>query len=413
MPTSSSAAIAARRRRRILATVRRRLTAPVLDAVLAGALAVGLQAEVWGASEVDYRAAVAALALFATLPLALRCRYPIPVLLAVAASAGAIRWLAPGFSNNSAFIDAASLLALYSVGANTRGRAARAGAAAVVAAVVIALAADLLAAPPPGEASGGLRLSYVAFGALFLLGPWLVGVALRLKRDAERAASAHAREVERHRDDDARAAVAAERARIARELHDVVAHAIAVVLVQARGGQRVVATDARRAGEAFTAIADTAEQALGEMRRLLGVFREIDGDAGLRAPQPSLGGLAALVDHVRTSGLAVDLAVEGEPRPLPAAVEISAYRIVQEALTNTLRHAGPARADVLVRYLDDGVEVAVSDDGGGAATNGGGAGYGLIGIRERVALVGGRFEAGPRAGGGFAVHAVLPAGGAA
>ena len=172
---------------------------------------------------------------------------------------------------------------------------------------------------------------------------------MRRRRENERFLAERALEAERRRDQHARVAVSAERSRIARELHDVVAHAISVIVVQARGGERIVGTDPDRAREAFGVIGMTGEQALGEMRRLLGLLRENDAVAEL-APQPSLSHVGDLVGQLRESGLPVDLAVEGHPRRLPPGVDVSAYRIVQEALTNVLRHAGSAVATVRIRY---------------------------------------------------------------
>jgi signal transduction histidine kinase len=181
-------------------------------------------------------------------------------------------------------------------------------------------------------------------------------------------------------------------------------------VLQARGGRRVLPTDPATAHEAFDVIESTSTQALGEMRRLLGLLRDDDGVAF--APQPTLARLDELAAEVRAAGLEVAVSVEGEAAPLPPGVDVSAYRIVQEALTNALKHAGPARAFVRVTYDDDAVLVEVTDDGLGAAApalNGvESGGHGLVGIRERVAIVGGSLDAGPRVEGGYAVRARLP-----
>jgi signal transduction histidine kinase len=212
----------------------------------------------------------------------------------------------------------------------------------------------------------------------------------------------------------ARWAVAEERGRIARELHDVVAHSVSVMVVQAGAARRSVAGNPDQATAALTQIESTGRQALAEMRRLLGLLRDgQDGSAAL-TPQPSLAHLDVLVAAAREAGLPVELAVEGEPRQLPAGVDLSAYRIVQEALTNSLKHAGPTRATVRVCYDTKALEVQVWDDGHGpppaVGANGAaeGDGHGLIGMRERVALFGGSLEVGPRPGGGFRVAARLP-----
>ena len=214
----------------------------------------------------------------------------------------------------------------------------------------------------------------------------------------------------------ARWAVAEERGRIARELHDVVAHSVSVMVVQAGAARRSVAGNPDQATTALTQIEATGRQALAEMRRLLGLLRDgQDGTAAL-TPQPSLAHLDSLLAAAREAGLPVELAVEGEPRQLPAGIDLSAYRIVQEALTNSLKHAGPAQATVRVRYGRKALEVQVWDDGRGAPREAAdpngraeGDGHGLIGMRERVALFGGSLEVGTRRPGrGFLVAARLP-----
>jgi len=200
--------------------------------------------------------------------------------------------------------------------------------------------------------------------------------------------------------------VAEERQRIARELHDVVAHAISVIVVQARGGRRLLDTEPAEARGAFDTIEGTGQQVLGEMRRLLGLLRESEDQLAL-APQPSLVRIDDLVEQVRDAGLPVELAIEGEPTELPPGIDLSAYRIVQEALTNALKHAGPATARVTLRYGEDSLELEIADDGSGSAAGNGG-GHGLVGIKERVAMLGGEVEAGGRVAGGYTVRARLP-----
>ncbi|HEV8249383.1 MAG TPA: sensor histidine kinase [Gaiellaceae bacterium] len=247
---------------------------------------------------------------------------------------------------------------------------------------------------------------FVAVPILFVV-VWIVGFALahqlRQKRDAE----ARAHRAEREREERARSAVTEERQRIARELHDVVAHSISVMTVQAGGVRRLLHPDQTREREALETIEETGRQALAEMRRMLGILRQPTDEPTL-APQPSIATLEALVEQVREAGLPVEYRIEGEPLPLPPGVELSAYRIVQEALTNALRYAGPARAEVSVRYGRDAVELEITNDGR-VDGDGEGAGHGLIGMRERVAVVGGTLEAGPREGAdGFVVKARLP-----
>ncbi len=206
-------------------------------------------------------------------------------------------------------------------------------------------------------------------------------------------------------------AVAEERLRIARELHDVLAHTMSVVAVQAGTGRLVGPDHPGEAIKALTAVEETARSAMHEMRQILTVLRadDDDTDAAVR-PTPGLDDLAALVAQVTEAGIAVDVRVEGEPRPVPTGVGLAAYRITQEALTNVIKHAGPAHASVLVRYTDHDVTVEIRDDGHGTPSRAGGGGHGLIGMRERAAVHGGELTAGPAADGGFRVRARLPLG---
>jgi signal transduction histidine kinase len=251
-----------------------------------------------------------------------------------------------------------------------------------------------------------------------LAAAWTLGEGQRRRRGATAKLEELNARLERERDLKARWAVAEERARIARELHDVVAHSVSVMVVQAGAARRLVDGDPGQAKQALGSIESTGRQALAEMRRLLGVMRR-DGEdrvagngAGGLAPQPSLADLDALVTGAQEAGLEVALEVEGMPRPLAAGVDLSAYRIVQEALTNCIKHAGPARATVLLRYRRDELELQVSDDGRGVIGWQDGdredGGHGLIGMRERVAVLGGNLRIGPRPGGGFLVDARLP-----
>jgi signal transduction histidine kinase len=252
-----------------------------------------------------------------------------------------------------------------------------------------------------GQVQGG-----TGFLAGEILVFWLAGVFVRARRQAT-ALAGHNAALQRQ----AEQAVAAERARIARELHDIVAHHLSVVVLQAAG--------ARASGQASEGTLEKIErsgrQALTEMRRLLGMLREPDEEPEL-TPQPGLGGLTALAESVRAAGVPVRLVVDGDGAALPAAVDVSAYRIVQEALTNVLKHAGCAHAEVSIGYVEDAVTIEVSDDGPGAREAGlvwaepTQGGRGLTGMRERVALFGGELRAGPRPDGGFTVRARLPVG---
>ncbi|MFD4032854.1 sensor histidine kinase [Streptomyces sp. NPDC058637] len=245
---------------------------------------------------------------------------------------------------------------------------------------------------------------------------WVLGDSMRTRRAYLSQLEERAARLEREREAQSKVAVAAERARIARELHDVVAHNVSVMVVQADGAAYVMDASPDQARQALETISSTGRQALAEMRRLLGVLRTGDTrEGGEYVPQPDVEQIEDLVDQVRQTGLAVDFKIEGTPRPLPTGVELTAYRIVQEALTNTRKHGGPdAGASVRLVYFDDGLGLLVEDDGRGAAhelyEDGGadGAGHGMIGMRERVGMVGGTLDAGPRPGGGFRISALLP-----
>ncbi len=245
------------------------------------------------------------------------------------------------------------------------------------------------------------RANEVAFDLLVLGVAWGAGQLVRRRGQLE------ARNVllARAGAEEARAAVERERKRIARELHDVVTHNVSVMLVQAAAAKRLLAREPDSALSLLDVVERAGREAVEEMQVLLGILRD-SGEAASLAPRPAMDRLDELVAQVRDAGLEVALRVEGDERPLPAPLDMSAYRIIQEALTNALKHAGPAHADVLVRYGDQLVELEVRDSGaGGKGTNGG---HGLLGIRERVLLYGGEFEAGPRPEGGFRVHALLP-----
>ena len=211
---------------------------------------------------------------------------------------------------------------------------------------------------------------------------------------------------EREREVAAREAVVAERARIARELHDAIAHNVSMMVVQAGAERRVLDDDLSSTREVLETVEQIGRGALTEMRRLVGMLRSDEDDP--LAPQPGLDDVPRLVTQVREAGLPVELEVEGEPRELPVGLGLSAYRIVQEALTNALKHAGDARATVRIRYRDDSLELEILDDGGGVPAPAPGGGHGLVGMRERVALYGGRFEAARRPAGGFGVRVLLP-----
>jgi len=242
------------------------------------------------------------------------------------------------------------------------------------------------------------------FGAMFFLGGRAVRSRSRLTAELHEAALRATEE----REAAAARAMADERRRIAREMHDVVAHSVSMMVIQAGGARRILDRDPERAQEAGALIERTGREALREMRTLLGVLHAEDEHAGY-APQPSLREIGSLVERARAAGVPVLLAVEGERRELPAGIDLAAYRVVQEALTNVVKHGGGAETQVTVRYQANAVEVTVADRGGGAMTTRlEGSGHGLAGMRERVRVYGGELHAGRRRGGGFEVRALLP-----
>lgn len=352
-----------------------------------------------------------ALALLQTVPIASRRSRPLSVLVII----GGATVASGGFGFDSAIGGAAALVALYSVAVHTDRRTSL----TALAVTAVSLAATIIL-------STSFDLGLDTFvGNLLLYGSiWLIGDNRRVTRAYTRELEARAERLERDREAEAARAVADERGRIARELHDVVTHSVTVMTVQASAARRVLRTSPGDAEAALASIESTGRDALAEMRRLLGVLRTDEGGPDLR-PQPGLDRMGELVAQMQATGLPVEVSVEGEARPLPSGVDLAAFRIVQEALTNSLKHAGKARATVRIRYGPDTLDLRVADDGRGAAAaliqgsggsggssgsgaSGRGAGHGLIGMRERVSLYGGAFEAGPRPEGGYAVHAQIP-----
>jgi signal transduction histidine kinase len=289
--------------------------------------------------------------------------------------------------------------AAYALGAHASFRRAVAGLVLIAPLVaVISQRGELALAFTRGEQGGQAA---VALSSLQLMAFWLAGVFVHARR---RAASLAARSAALQLQ--AEQATAAERARIARELHDIVAHHLSVIVLQAAGAR----ASGKPAGAPLEKIENSARQALAETRRLLGVLRDPDEETGL-APQPGIGDLDALAASVRAAGVPVNLVIDCDRAALPAAVDVSVYRIVQEALTNVLKHAGPARADVAIGCADDTVTIEVTDNGTGKPGHQAPAGgHGLAGMRERAAVFDGELHAGRRPGGGFAVLARLPLG---
>ena len=334
-----------------------------------------------------------------TLPIAVRRRNPLRILAVTGAAITLYSVL--GYANGSGQLGV--FVAFYTVAANEPRRRALAAAAITAVGILISLVAYALSASLSDWAPS-LGSTYVLFGVA-----WLVGDNLRVRRAYTRELEDRATDLMADREDRASMAVIEERARIARELHDVVAHYVSVMVVQAAAARRVADKDPTAARGALEAVESAGRTALAEMRRMLEVLRADDPGMG---PQPGLDELDRLIDHVRGVGLPVELKIEGTACCLPAGMDLAAYRIVQEALTNTVKHGGKASAVVTVRYKTDTLEIEVLDDGRGAAAPllslGVPGGHGLIGMKERVALFGGQLSVGPVLTGGYRVFARMP-----
>ncbi len=363
--------------------------------VFVALLVVGAQLEVWLGDLHEPRWQSALLALGLTVPLLLRRRFPVSVPLLVWAVAVVDSYATPRAVDDSFVFFAVGWFTLWSSGANADRRRALGllGAAWAATAIVVA---NL---PDTGPADW---LWFNAIGAL----AWVAGVGLRRRTEHAARLEERAVQLEQRREEAARVAVAEERARIARELHDVVAHSVSVMTVQASGVRRLLRPEQEREREALEEVERTGRQALAEMRRLLGVLRASEGAAALE-PQPGLAQVESLLERARAAGLPVELSVEGERRQLSPGVDLSAYRIVQEGLTNALKHARDGRAEVRLRYRGERLEVEIASDGTPVSGADGG-GHGLVGMRERALVCGGTLEASPQADGGFLVRATLP-----
>jgi signal transduction histidine kinase len=367
------------------------------DVLLAAGFALAATLEVLGRGA-PHTPALLALGALVAVSLVWRTRAPVRVLVANLAGSLAIELITRP-DDYPVALGLVLLVSIYSAAAHTLDRDETAAGALLVASVPILTGAHALDYkwPDPG-ASTNVFVGF-AFLTITFRGAWLAGKWMQNRRAKQHALVAE-------RAEQAREALRAERARIARELHDVLAHAISVIVLQARGARHALGEQPQEARGAIDAIERTASLALGEMRRLLNVIRADNGGAAL-TPQPSLAQIQPLIAEVRAAGLPVELQVEGTARELPPGVDLCAYRIVQEALTNSLKHAGPATAQVLLRYSNDTLEVEVADTGSGTV-NGDLTGLGLAGMRERVLLFGGQLESGPSPDGGYLVRARLP-----
>ena len=369
-------------------------------------LAVLGQVEVWAAPISGQTLVLAIAALVGTLPLLVRRRFPFGVPALVFAALTGMALVDPsslGEGSNLQLVAVVSLmLALWFAGAHNRGEQ-------VLAAVAIGLASTAVVAR-------SARAEFAVVGddselgvlGVFLIGGGLALAAFALQRRAHRTATLEdqAARLEREQLERARDAVIAERSRIARDLHDVIAHSVAVMTVQAGAARLLLPQEPERARDAALTVEETGRQALTEMRRLLGILRTEEGEPA-RAPQPGLGDLKALLGQMQRAGLHVELDVEGGPGELPPGMDLAAYRIAEEALAYALEHAHASRARVTVRYEREALDLVIGNDVRGSS-NDGGRPDGLVAMRELVALYGGELGAGGRPGGDYAVHARLP-----
>jgi signal transduction histidine kinase len=337
------------------------------------------------------------LILLQTLPLAWRRRNPVAVL-CVSMSALFVFSVLGYFASFAAF---GFLLALFTVAAyRDRPISVPAG---VASGVVLWLILVFRREP--------IEIDAILAEFMIVSAAWFLGDSLRIRREQVVQLEDRALRLEREREERARQAVADERRVIARELHDVVAHNVSVIVAQAGAARRISGAEPEAALATLGNIENAGREALVEMRRLMGLLRTDSDRVAERSPEPGMHNLEALTAQVRESGVPVTLRVEGTPRPLPAGLDLSAFRIVQEALTNIMKHAHSAQAEVVVRYGEDHLELQVDDDGVGDQRNGKRSWrlrYGHLGMRERVALFGGELRVGARPGGGYRVSARLP-----
>jgi signal transduction histidine kinase len=332
-----------------------------------------------------------------TLPLAWRRRAPTAVVLLV------FTGIVLAGEDEGMYAIASFTIALYSVGAYASPRRSM----LALAAAAVAMGVDLAAGSRTfGEWLENLLFIYVLGGGL-----WAAGRVVRRSRSRASQLEDLTVELEREREEKARLAAAEERARIARELHDVIAHSLSVMVVQAGAGEHVLEQDTARAREAFRSIEQAGRQALTDMRRMLGLLRSVREEPSV-SPQPTVAEAGTLVRQACEAGLPAHLRVEGEVRPLPPGLDLAAYRVLQEALTNAIKHAPGAPTSVVVRYGPRTLEVQVENeaprDSARQVPTGDGAGHGHLGMRERIGLYGGELELGPRSEGGYRVRAALP-----
>lgn len=379
-----------------MATARRLLARYWFDVLVVVGIGLGVAIAVADREKVDGPVWLDVVLMVAIVsPFLFRRRYPFWALAAVAIAVSIAATLDTRLVPDNGVTFLAGLAVVFLAAQLRDRRQAVAGLLIVFGAEVVVARFD------PNGTAGDIFFSNLLFAVV-----WFAGFLLGRKFEEADAVRERAERLEREREKEARVAVAEERARIARELHDVVGHSVSVMTVQASGVRRLLREDQEREREALLIVERTGREALAEMRRMVGVLRRPE-EAPALAPQPSLEHLDRLVEQARDSGLPVDLRVEGEAVELPAGVDLTAYRLVQEGLTNALKHAHATRAEVIVNYGDGQIEVMVSDDGRGVG-NGDGGGHGLVGMRERVSVYGGELDAGPQPGGGYRLRAKLP-----
>jgi signal transduction histidine kinase len=368
-----------------------------VDELVGLLLLVGIESQVWLTLHVRHRVPAALAGAVLALAVAVRRRWPLETLLVVFAALTAQDAVGGRVTEQAAGAIPALIMIFYGAGAFLSERRAR-----------WALGLGLAGGSIDVLITSG-RLSDLFFTMVMLvLLPWAVGRMLRERGIRERMHRQRAEQLDAEREQRALTATFGERARIARELHDVIAHSVSVMVIQAGAARMVMDSEPGRAEASLKSAEHAGHEALAEMRRLLGV---LDGakDPRALAPQPGLADIEELVLRTRAAGLATDVRVEGGPVTVSPALDLCAYRIVQEALTNAIKHAGPARAQVRLRWVPDALEIEVSDDGRGAvAVNRASGGHGIVGMRERAALHGGTVKTGVGLSGGFAVHAQLP-----
>lgn len=378
--------------RRVISRVRRMLRSWLFDVALAVVLAVFVAFDV--ATTADWpepRAASAVLAVLSAASLAARRIWPLTSFAGALGGLAAVYVALGHYETGSSVLIA--LVATYSAAAYGRNLP-------FVLAVVAGFSATAGLRQPPGEAVADFVWTFVALSL-----PLAVGFTARRLRGQAELAEEQARALEQEQIERAEAAAERERKRIARELHDLLNHSLSVLILQAGAAEQVVDSDPGKAREALAVLRATGQEALDELGRLVGLIRD---DSSLdRAPQPTLADLDRMVNAARAGGVAIQMRIEGEVRRLPAAVELNAYRVVQEGITNALKHARGTDVTVLLKYGDDGIEIEVTDTAASSSVATGSR-HGLIGLRERVAVFGGELHAGPQPGGGWTMRAWIP-----